>query len=232
MSSKLEKLLALYEAERTSLTAEMQECVAHMDYSRAHLFSKALGRVNQQLRTLFNILDKWHDEKEHLARWIKSFEERAATEEGHKLRYLTEKIDEKKKKLAELPSASAQKVLAGHSLRATLSSLLAREITGCTLVFQESQRLSCHFRLVRKTLILTVPQVRRHRASYTLEKRHIEYFRSLGFRLYDNKDKLMLFAPYATLEDVNAIQHILARITFDVLSFKGIAGESFIKYHP
>jgi hypothetical protein len=77
-----------------------------------------------------------------------------------------------------------------------------------------------------------VPQVRRHRASYTLEKRHIEYFRSLGFRLYDNKDKLMLFAPYATLEDVNAIQHILARITFDVLSFKGIAGESFIKYHP
>jgi len=78
---------------------------------------------------------------------------------------------------------------------------------------------------------LTVPEVRRHKANYTLQKRHIGKFRSLGFRLYDSKDKLILIAPYSTLEEVKAVQLILARITFEVFYFKELAGETFIKYY-
>ena len=231
MSSKLEKLIAAYEAEQASLTAEMEECVAEMAYGKANLFFKGLARVNQQLQTLYNIQDKWHDKKERLARAIEFWEERAATEDGYLLRHLTERIGEEKQKLAELQRASAQKASASHNVRGALDRLLVGAITNCTLIFQAAQRLNCQLRLVRKTLILTIPEVCRHRANYTLEKRHIRYFKRLGFRLYDKKDKLMLFAPYSTVADVTAVQRILARITFEILSFQELTGETFIKYH-
>ncbi len=232
MSTKLEKLIAAYEAESASLTAELEECVAEMDYGRAHLFSKALRHVNQQLQTLCNLQDKWHDEKDFLAHSIRFWEERASAEEEYLGRYPTERIAEEKKKLAELQQASAQKTQPGHCVRTVLSSLLAGEITGCTLVFHDSNRLICTIRLARKTLILTVPEVRRHQDSYTLKKRHIKCFKRLGFRLFDDKDKLMLFVPYTSPEDVRAVQGILARITFDILNFKEFTGESYIKYYP
>jgi hypothetical protein len=148
------------------------------------------------------------------------------------VRHFTERIAEEKRKLAELEQESAQKVQPRHSVRAALSSLLAGEITGCTLVFHTSNRLTYDIRLVRKTLVLTAPEIHRHKEDYTLRKRPIKCFKNLGFRLYDDKDKLMLFAPYTTLEDVQAVQCILARITFDILGFKRFTGESYLRHYP
>lgn len=232
MSTKLQKLIAAYEAERASLTVEMEECVAEMDYGKAHLFFKGLARVNQQLQTLYSIQDSAHNEKKHLANSIKFLEERLTSEEEYLRHYFAKRVAEAKEKLAELNQASIQKPTAGYAVRDVLSKILSGEITGFTLMLQESKRLSCHIRLVRKTLLLTIPEIRRHRNDYTLEKRQVSKLKRLGFKSYDNKDKLMLFAPYSTSENVSAIQLILARITFEVLYLKGLAGETFIKYHP
>jgi hypothetical protein len=150
MSTKLEKLIAAHKAERASLTAEMEECVVTMDYGKARLFFKGLARVNQQLETLRKLQKKWHYEKKCLARSIKLWEEKVSTEEGYLVCHFTERIAEEKRKLAELEQESAQKVQPRHSVRAALSSLLAGEITGCTLVFHTSNRLTCDIRLVRK----------------------------------------------------------------------------------
>jgi hypothetical protein len=91
--------------------------------------------------------------------------------------HFTERIAEEKRKLAELEQESAQKIQPRHSVRIALSSLLAGEITGCTLVFHTSNRLTCDIRLVRKTLILTAPEIRRYKEDYTLRKRPIKCFR-------------------------------------------------------
>ncbi|MGI4865467.1 MAG: hypothetical protein ACRYFZ_16215 [Janthinobacterium lividum] len=233
MSSKLEKLIAFYEAERVSLTAELAECVAEADYKRVYLFSKGLGRINQQLQTLYNLRDKWHDEKEYRAHSIKFLEERVADGETAEYvrRYYTERIAAEKKKLAELTQLPFQNSSVGQVMRDMLGKLLAGELAGFTLVLQDSRRLYCHIRLMRKTLFMTIPEVRRHRADYTLQKSHLRKFRSLGFGLYDTKDKLLLFAPYSTLEEVSAVQRTLARIAFEVFYFKDLTGETFIKYY-
>jgi phage terminase Nu1 subunit (DNA packaging protein) len=233
MRTKLEKLIAAYEAERASLTAEMEECVAEMDYGKAHLFFKGLARVNQQLQTLYNLQDKCYDEKEHLTHAIKLFEERLVdVKDGDYTRdYYTQSLADKKEKLAELTQASAQKVSVGQTVRAMLGKLLVGELATFTLVLQDSERLHCHVKAVRRTLLLTVPEIRRHKANNTLRGSHVRKFLSLGFRLYDSKDKLILFAPYSTLEEVNAVQRILARITFEVFYFKELADETFIKYY-
>jgi hypothetical protein len=231
MRTKLEKLIAAYEAERASLTAEMEECVVEMDYKKAHLFFKGLARVNQQLQTLHNLQDKWHDEKEDLIRSINLFEERLVDVEEYMRDYYVRYLAYKKEKLAELPQSSAQQTSDGRTVRDALGKLLAGELASFTLVLQESKRLYCHVKAVRKTLFLTVPEIRRHKANHTLRKSHVRKFLSLGFRLYDSKDKLMLFAPYSTQEEANAVQRILARITFEVFYFKELKNETFIKYY-
>ncbi|QKG56334.1 hypothetical protein GKZ68_06595 [Hymenobacter sp. BRD128] len=232
MSTKLKKLLAAYEAERASLTTEMEECVAEMDYGKARLFFKTLARVNQQLQTLYNLQDSGHDEKEQLRHSIKFLEEKIIGEKEYMRRYLAERLAEEKEQLAKFTLAAVSKQTTGYSVRNVLGKVLAGEITSFILVLQDSQRLNCYIRLVRKTLMLTIPEVRRHKQECTLEKRQIKAFMRLGFKLCDDKDKLMLFAPYSTLEDVQALQHKLARITFDIFYFKDLAGETFIKYYP
>jgi hypothetical protein len=231
MRTKLEKLVAAYEAERTSLTAEMTECMADKNYGKAHLFFKGLARVNQQLQTLYNLQDKWHDEKERRIRSIKLLEEKLTSAEARLRDHYAQYIAKEQEKLAELTRAPAQKSPNDPSIRDMLGRLLAGEVTGFTLVLKDSKRLYCHIRVVRKTLCLTVPEIRRHKASYTLQKIHLKKFRSLGFRWYDTKDKLLLFAPFSTLAEVGAVERILARITFEVFYFKELAGETFIKYY-
>jgi hypothetical protein len=232
MPTKLEKLIAAYEAERASLTAEMEECVAEMDYGKGNLFFKSLARVNQQLQTLYNLQDGQHDEKERRKWSIKLFEEKLANAEEYMQGFYAQYLANEKEKLAELARSSAQKASIGRTVRDLLDKLLAGELASFTLVVKDSKRLHCHIRVVRKTLFLTVPEVRRHRESYTLQKSHIKKFQRLGFRWYDNKDKLILFAPYSTSEEVRAVQHILARIALEVFCPKELAGETFIKYHP
>jgi hypothetical protein len=233
MRSKLEILLASYEAARDSIKAELEECVAEADYSRVYLFSKALGRINQQLQTLYNLQDKWYDEKKQLERWVKVLEKNlAAGDEDNMQGYYAYKIATEKNKLAELRNTAAQKSPHENLVHELLLKLLSKELESFTLVILNSRKLLCHIRLARRTLILAIPEVHRHRITYTLQKRHIRKFKSLGFRLYDNKDKLMLFAPYSTLEEVDTVQRVLARITFEVFYFKALAGETFIKYHP
>lgn len=232
MSSKLEKLIAFYEAERNSIKAELEERLAERDYSRVHLFSKASDRISQQLQTLYNLQDKWYDEKEQLEHWIKLLEKSLVAGDEHNMsEYYAYRIAAEKESLAELSDTAVQKSPLGSLLHKMLLKLLSKELGSFILVLLNSRKLLCHIRLARNTLILTIPEVRRHRADYTLQERQIKKFKSLGFRLYDNKDKLMLFAPYSTLEEVDAVQLILARITFEVFYFKQLAGETFIKYH-
>ena len=231
MSSKLEKLIAAYETERASLTAEMEECAAEMEYGKAHLFFKSLLIVNKQLQTLHNLQDERYDEKAHRACFINLLEEKLADAEEYMRGYYAQRLADEQKKLAEITRAPAQKAPAGQVVRDLLGRLLVGEVAGFTLVLQDSKRLYCHIRVVRKTLFLTIPEIRRHKVNYTLQKSHLRKFRSLGFCLYDNKDKLILFAPFSTSEEVRAVQRTLARITFEVFYFKELAGETFIKYY-
>jgi hypothetical protein len=231
MRTKLQKLLAAYEAERASLTAEMEECVAEMDYGKAHLFFKGLVRINQRLQTLNNLQDEHYDEKERLIRSIELLEKKLADAEAYIRNFYAQYLATEQEKLAKLIYAPAQTDSGNLLVRDMLRRLLVGELAGFTLVLKNSKRLHCHVRVARKTLFLTVPEIRRHKASYTLQKSHIKKCQGIGFRLYDNKDKLILFAPYSTLEDLNEVQRVLARLTFEVFYFKELAGETFIKYY-
>jgi hypothetical protein len=73
--------------------------------------------------------------------------------------------------------------------------------------------------------------VQRHRMAYTLGKRHVRQLRALGFRLYDHRDKLLLFLPFGGAEEIYQVKIILARIAFDCFYFEELKGNSSIHYY-
>ncbi|WP_208173069.1 hypothetical protein [Hymenobacter negativus] len=98
----------------------------------------------------------------------------------------------------QLAPANAKSVLFQEVLR----KLLANEIAQFKLTLDEYNTFYCNFRLVRRTLIMSIPEINRHRSDNRFRKKQLAHMERLGFRLYDHKDKLMLFLPYSKEEDL------------------------------
>lgn len=230
MNRPLAALIAAYEAEHTTLGAQLAECLADADYKRAHLFQRGLFRVNQLLHTLRRLRDPRHEEKEAAAQRIEKYEQMLAMEEFASVReYLRQQLAEAQATWAALPPVPAR-LAPGRMLRGLWQRLAAGELAGFELVFSQTERLGCHVRVVRRTLLLTLPELRRHRAAGTLEKRHLRQLYRLGFRPYDHDDKLLLFLPFGAEEERAAARQLLARVALEVLDFGEGNGQAFVRY--
>ncbi|SHK72483.1 hypothetical protein [Hymenobacter psychrotolerans] len=84
--------------------------------------------------------------------------------------------------------------------------------------------------LVRKTVIVTIPDIQRLKAEWVLDKNQLRQLRSLGFRTYANGDKRKAFLPCFTTEDAAAIQLLIMKICLEVFYFKQFEGQAQIKY--
>jgi hypothetical protein len=233
MSSNLQKLIAHYEAERNALTAELDVCVTEQDYVTARRFSKALRYVNHRLQTLLNLQDSRYDERERATQFLQMLEERMHSRStGVSQGFYVDRILDAKKNLARLeaPPVTTPSVSKPTALQEALHKLRDKQIDSFTFVFSQANGLSCVVKLVRRTVMITLPEVLRHRKNYLLNKKQIRSLKTLGFKLYDSGDKLMLFLPYTTADDVKAVQQVLVHLAFETFYFKEFAGQSCIKY--
>ena len=99
-----------------------------------------------------------------------------------------------------------------------------------SLVLGKVDSFVIYTRLARRTLIISIPQIQHYLNSYLLRKKQVRQFISLGFELYDNGDKLVLFIDYSNKENTNNIENIFMKICFEILYYKDYAEESYIKY--
>ncbi|SFP93892.1 hypothetical protein [Hymenobacter arizonensis] len=233
MSTKLQKIIRYYEAERGLLTAQLAECIAEDDYGTARRLSKGVTLVNQRLQTLLNLHDGRHDENERVIRLLQMLEESMGSQTSiGSQKFYAEQILAVQKQLVEFerppvkPSASPKATALNDALR----RLLDKQIESFTFVFNQAERFNIVVNRVRRTVMITLPEVKRHAENYLLTKKQIRNIKSLGFRLYDNGDKFILFLPYTTILDASSVQHVLLRIAFEIFYFKEFTGQSRIKY--
>ncbi|MDO7852323.1 hypothetical protein [Hymenobacter convexus] len=232
MSSRLQKLIAHYEAEEALLLAERAERLEEWDYGMAHRFTKALAEVYEQLHILNNLADPLHDEKQRAADMLKRLENRSVEEAEYLQQYRQKQLVEARARLAAL-QAQARPNSAGaksNHIEETLTMLLHGQIAGFSLVINPQQRLACNLRLVRRTLLITVPEIRRHRAEYRIQKKQLRFLQSLGFRLYDQRDKLLLYTSFAVPEDIVKVKTLLARLVLDGFYYQEMVEHSYISY--
>jgi hypothetical protein len=231
MSRKLNQLIAHYEAERDLLSAQLQECVEEADYGMAKRFTKGLFGVNRQLQTLYNLRDRHHDERVHTIQHIESLEKMMQREPWRERNYLADWIASEQKKLAEWQAPASSPRPQTTAISEALGKLLAGRITGFTLFFSQRERLYCTFRLARRTLIITFPEIKRHRKEHGLPKKRIQGLQRLGFHFYDQGDKLMAFRHLTTEAEIAGVLRMLSHIAFGLFYFREFEQESYLSYY-
>ncbi|MBF9140004.1 hypothetical protein [Hymenobacter properus] len=231
MRRKLNQLIVHYEAERRLLNEQLNECVEEFDHGMAHRFSKGLFLVNMQLQTLYNLRDHRHDEKVAALRHIESLEKFSQQERaGHRGGYYAAWIADERKKLAEWEAQVRLPRPQTTAVAEALHKLLHGRITGFTLTLSRAMGLYLTFRLARRTLIITLPEVRRHREHYHLPKKRRRVLQRLGFRRYDQGDKLISFRPLATDADIGPAMSMLSYMAFELFYFREFDQESYLSY--
>jgi hypothetical protein len=233
MSGKLKRLISHYEIEYNTLITAIDACLAEGDYGIAHRLAKGMRRVGRKLQILMNLQDPLHDEKENAIRRIKGLEALAASESGRVLDYYRGWIEAEKQKLATLEAQAVEPAnsMPASTLHQALTKLFEARIADFTLVLSEPKRLHLTVKLLRRTVLIMLPEVQRHRAACTLAKRHMRHLQGLGFRLYDRQDKFLLFLPFGEKVEINQVKIVLSRIAFDCFYFEEFQGQSSIKYH-
>ena len=233
MSSKLEKLIAYHEAEYAALTAQIDECIREMEYKMAHRFAKGLFVVGEKLQALHNLQDKYYDEKKEITRRLAIYNNKLSQEASDYMRgYWQEAIAGLEQKLKDGPG-NQQPAFANSKSRViqqALHKLLSAEIAQFKLMLDEAQMLCCNIRLVRKTLIVSIPEIRRHQQDGRFGKKQLAHMKRLGFRSYDQRDKQILMLPYSERDDLEYVKQVLARLAFDVFRVNELSDHAYVSY--
>jgi hypothetical protein len=230
MDYKLEQLLAQYAQERRNLTKELRAARQEQHYRLMARLQKALAVVQQQHYQLRALQDPHLDERESLARTISGLRKlllAKKSEEGAAgpLAELLANYEQQQVQLAQRPAAAPPQILVP-----LMEQLLAGQVQGFSLVISAAIKLQIHIRRVRQTAILTLPEVRRHRAEYTISKRQLRQLQRLGFTLYDQQDQLLAFEPLADTPDTARILQLWMKICCVVFDYRHFRHDAQIRY--
>ncbi|GAB2787776.1 hypothetical protein HNQ93_002685 [Hymenobacter luteus] len=229
MNDKLILLLNYYTREQRALAKQLREAVQERDYRVAARIQKGLYLVTQQLQTLRALHNPHAEEVDRLGRqirYLKKTKARVPMEARFPAEMLRKYEQEKQQLEAALPAPNPATTV----LRECMEELLAGQIKGFHLILSKSVRLSVSIRRVRRTAILTLPELIRHRREYSIHRQQVRQLRHLEFAYYDQKDKLLAVVPMSSAEDLEQIMHLWLQITCVVFDSREFRNDSEIRY--
>ncbi|TGE06011.1 hypothetical protein [Hymenobacter fodinae] len=229
MDDRLILLQKYYLREQRTLSKQLREAMQEQDYRLAARIQKGQYLVAEQLRSLRTLQNKHADELDQLERSIRYLKNKRTTTPTQ-TEYHSETLMHYEQRWQKLQAASAAPAPETSVLGETMNMVLTGQIAGFRLILSTSVRLGLSVRRVRRTAIVTLPELVRHREAMTIRKGHLRQLCNMGFGYYDQQDKLMAFEPLATAEDVERIMQLLMRITSVVFSFRELGGEAEIRY--
>jgi hypothetical protein len=232
MDYKLEQLLVHYMQERRNLTRELRAARQEHDYRLMARLQKSLVMVERQYYQLRALQDPQLDEREMLARTISRLQKllQAKKTEERVVGPIVELLAHYEQQQAQLEQRPATLAAPPQILLPLMEQLLARQVRGFSLVISAAIKLQVHIRRVRQTAILTLPEVRRHRAEHTINKRQLRQLQRLGFTLYDQQDQLLAFEPLADTQDTARILQIWMKICCVVFDCRHFRHDAQIRY--
>ncbi|QJX48806.1 hypothetical protein HMJ29_18555 [Hymenobacter taeanensis] len=229
MNDKLILLLNYYMREQRALAKQLREALQERDYRLAARIEKGQYLITQQLQTLRALHNKQAAELDQLGRQIRHLRQIKPALPAD-AQYYSELLEHYEQQRQKLKAAPVTPVAETSVLQEMMSNLLAGEIKGFELVLSPPARLSLSIRRVRRTAILTLPELMRHRSEYTIRKEHLQKLRKLGFTYYDQKDKLMAVEPLTTADDIKRIMQLWMKITCVIFTPLEVGGAAEIRY--
>ncbi|WP_126546903.1 hypothetical protein [Hymenobacter amundsenii] len=226
-------LIAHYEAERHDLQKQLDGFLAEQEYQMAHKIAQGLKLADTQLRNLSGLTDRLYDEKQHCRSLIQHLKAVAiADEDDLGAAFYEEAIADQEARLQLLESQRAERPIQRTTvLRDTLLKLLLRQIPAFSVVFCQEPLLRCCVRVSRRTVELSLPQVRQLRQNGALVKKQRAQLRALGFSYSDAEDEFLLQLPFIVGNDADAVLYVFMRLAFEVFYFKHEDDPIEIRYY-
>ena len=232
MDYELGQLLAHYAQERRNLTRELRAARQEQDYRLMARLQKALAVVERQHYQLRALHDPHLEERESLARTITGLRKllQAKKSEEGAAGPIAELLAHYEQQQAQLEQRPAAPAAPPQILVPLMEQLLAGQVRGFSLVISAAIKLQVPIRRVRQTAILTLPEVRLHRAEHTISKRQLRQLQRLGFTLYDQQDQLLAFEPLSDARDTDRILELWMKICCLVCDFRQFRQSAHIRY--
>jgi hypothetical protein len=239
MKSDLDELIELCEAERQLLEDCIKDNTTEWEYLHAYFHSKALFKINNQLRILHKLKDPFYEKKLELERmneiykkWDKLKPESAINA------YYQKKIEDNKEKLQELNQQKDKTVYDDQKIDDALFNLSEGAYKGFILYLNLKDDLGFTFELSENNML--------HISISIKNLLNVEYFfyddendggvsplnifKGLGFLLNDTGNKLIYKYDMKNFKDAASIKILLSRIIYDIFAYAGLDNTASLVY--
>ncbi len=228
---QLKLVIVQFEEDRNQLQKELNESLLQEDYISAHHFSEAIERLNRQLNVLYNIHDPFYDEKERFKRKIEIYQNRIANESSEwakrafekELNHSIEELNNLNHVPKQISSAEKSRILEN-----TLMNLLDRKIKNLKLYLKRSENLLMDFTFSKKTLKVTLPNVKQLSKKWVLQDIHILAIKNVGFQPTKDGSKLIMNITGNQDKILENVNQILLKIIFEIFHFKEFENDCFL----
>jgi len=232
LKSDLDELIEFYETEKNNLEHLIDQCIQEMDYKFARYYSKALGQVNEKLRTLKNLDDPFYDSKIKLES-LKSFYEKKLINEVYESseNYFKKEISEIENRLHELNQQKSKAILDGQEFDDAIFDLAEGRIFGFKFYLKKELNFYLEFRLIEKiSLSISFTPVGTVKDDYVFWKQYLRALKGLGFTFNEENDCLEYIYDLKSFKNSIFLKTFVSRILFDVYYYKDFDNPAYIEY--
>ncbi|BAU53304.1 hypothetical protein [Mucilaginibacter gotjawali] len=240
MKSDLDSLIELLEAEKQFLKTCIKDNTQEWEYLHAHYHSKALFKLNGELRILKKLKDPFYDEKLELERSIEIFKKRDKMElylpaDSYYEKLIKEYID----KLEKLNERKSEPFYDDQKIDDALFNLLEKTNVGFVLYLGAKDNLSFTFELSADNILeisLSVKNVLN--VDYFFgddadddEIGPLNKFKGLGFSLNHTGNKLIYKYDMSGFKEASAIKILLSRAIYDIFTYAELDKPATLVYY-
>jgi hypothetical protein len=216
----LQELIQYLESEKDTLTRLIDESLAEHDYLSVHHHSQALYRVNNQLKTLYNIEVPAYDKILFAEQFIQSLKKHITRlPDGEILSDRLEDLRQKEEKLASL-ERSKHRFIDAQQIDECLYGLISGEVHRFSLHLKKKENLFLSFTLLDNRALKI--------AFGAFEENGIDYFlrslpaklKAIGFSADEHSNTFSIARPLNSSAHILGVKEFLARVVFDCFYFK------------
>lgn len=229
---KLAQLIFFLEEERDKLQKVIDDYLKEYEYLMAHYHSRALWELKSQINTLKRLDDISYEEKMSSLRYIEHYKEMSDDlpmpfAKKHFDELYAQEVD----KLEKLNAAPKQSVIdKEYILEELVRKLMANKIKGLRLVLNSELKLHLKFTYSNRSLLVTLPYLKRHLDKWTISEKKLNSMKGLGFEIAGNGTRLIMVITGDKESILTDVKLMLAKLFFETFFYREFENKCFFEF--
>ncbi len=227
MKTELDEILEFYENEKLALEKLIEDLVEEKEYKQAHIHQKALKKVNRYLFLFHNLENPNHTEIVQLQQTLEVLQKLERENPSIK-GFLESRKHSIELQLQQLTAAIRTVQMDSQTFDEVIFDLVESKHSHFHFFLNTESNLYLDFKKVDQFITITIPKYKKLKKDYVLLKSNRNKLKSMGFKLTDDKKKLVFAYDISSFKDANPIKAIVSRVIYEGFGIHHIQNSSVI----